>query len=84
LREYLFKRSSRVLTNRKLRWPRRQPLDSSIEVRQGSIIVVRLPENPTTGYRWVIEETDEEILEPESSDFALRPDAGIGGEENED
>jgi inhibitor of cysteine peptidase len=55
--------------------------DSSLEVRQGDVITVRLPENPTTGYRWAIKEMDEEIIEParESSDFALSPDAGIGG-----
>ncbi len=51
----------------------------SFEVRQDDVIVVRLPENPTTGYRWAIEEIDEEVLEPETSDFAMRPDAAIGG-----
>jgi inhibitor of cysteine peptidase len=51
----------------------------SFEAHQGDVIVVRLPENPTTGYRWAIEQIDEEVLEPETSNFALSPDAGIGG-----
>jgi inhibitor of cysteine peptidase len=56
----------------------------SFEAHQDDVIIVRLPENPTTGYRWAIEEVDEEILEPEESDFSLSdfslsPDAGIGG-----
>ncbi len=51
----------------------------SFEVHQDDVIVVRLPENPTTGYRWAIEEMDKEVLEPENADFALRPEAGIGG-----
>jgi inhibitor of cysteine peptidase len=51
----------------------------SFEAHQDDVIIVRLPENPTTGYRWAIEEVDEEILEPEESDFSLNPDAGIGG-----
>jgi inhibitor of cysteine peptidase len=51
----------------------------SFEAHQDDVIIVRLPENPTTGYRWAIEEVDEEILEPEESDFSLSTDAGIGG-----
>jgi inhibitor of cysteine peptidase len=51
----------------------------SLEAHQDDVIIVRLPENPTTGYRWAIEDVDEEILEPEESDFSLSPDAGIGG-----
>jgi inhibitor of cysteine peptidase len=30
----------------------------SIEVRQGDEITLRLPENPTTGYRWHIDRAD--------------------------
>ena len=30
----------------------------SIEVRQGDEIILRLPENPTTGYRWHIDRAD--------------------------
>lgn len=55
----------------------------SFEARQNDVIILRLPENPTTGYRWALEEMDEEILKLKDSDFALSPDSGIGGEENE-
>jgi inhibitor of cysteine peptidase len=52
---------------------------TSFEVQEDDVIIVRLPENPTTGYRWAFEDINQEILEPERSDFSLRPDAGIGG-----
>ena len=50
-----------------------------MEARQDDVIVLSLPENPTTGYRWALEEVDEEILGLKDSDFALSPDARIGG-----
>ncbi len=53
--------------------------DKSIRVQQGDMVLIRLPENPTTGYQWVIEDTDEEILNLEDSDFTLPSDVGIGG-----
>ena len=44
----------------------------SIEVRQGDEIIVRLPENPTTGYGWHIDRADG--LSPEMSEYAMGPD----------
>jgi inhibitor of cysteine peptidase len=48
-------------------------------VHLNDVILVRLPENPTTGYQWAVAEINEEILELEDSDFVLFADAGIGG-----
>jgi len=33
-----------------------------IEVRTGDTIIVRLDENPTTGYRWAVEKHEEEVI----------------------
>ena len=44
----------------------------SIEVRQGDEIIVRLPENPTTGYGWHIDRADG--LSPETSEYAMGSD----------
>jgi inhibitor of cysteine peptidase len=49
----------------------------SIEVRQGDEVILRLPENPTTGYGWHIDRADG--LSPESSEHTTgsdQPDAG--------
>jgi len=48
-------------------------------VHQDDVILVRLPENPSTGYQWALDEINEEILELEDSDFVLSSDVGIGG-----
>ncbi len=54
---------------------------ASVSVRQGDRIIVRIPENATTGYRWTPGSLAEH-LELESDDFVppapLRP--GAGGE----
>ena len=44
----------------------------SIEVRQGDEIILRLPENPTTGYGWHIDRADG--LSPET----VRAHDGLG------
>lgn len=51
----------------------------SFEVRQGNIILIRLAENPTTGYQWELDAIDEEIIELQDSDFSMAPGTGIGG-----
>jgi inhibitor of cysteine peptidase len=51
----------------------------TFEVHSDDMIVTRLPENPTTGYRWAIDEIDEEALKLEESGFALISGADIGG-----
>lgn len=53
--------------------------DQSFGAHQDDVILVRLPENPTTGYQWEIDETNEAVLELEDSDFVPASNAGIGG-----
>lgn len=51
----------------------------SITVRIGDEIVIMLPENPTTGYRWAIDQTDENILVAQTPAFSPTPGGAIGG-----
>jgi len=50
-------------------------------VSTGDRITVRLAENPTSGYRWTVDEVDEAVLAPESSSFTPSPASvpGAGG-----
>ncbi len=50
----------------------------SAELRVGERLVARLPENPTTGYTWAIDETDRRLLMLDSTDYASS-DAGFIG-----
>ena len=50
----------------------------SISARAGDTLVIRLPENPTTGFRWGAAGMDSALLRLQSDDFA--PGAGgVGG-----
>ena len=50
----------------------------SFRAHQDEVILLSLPENPTTGYRWAICEINEELLELTDADFTLVSDGGIG------
>jgi inhibitor of cysteine peptidase len=51
------------------------------EINAGDLVSITLPENPTTGFRWSIVETDETVLRTEDDDFAPAGTAiGSGGE----
>jgi inhibitor of cysteine peptidase len=41
------------------------------EVRQGNIVLIRLAENPSTGYPWEIDEVAEQVIELQGSDFSM-------------
>jgi len=53
----------------------------TVDLKKGDALTIRLPENPTTGYRWSLDEHDASALEPtagpgfESSGSAV----GAGG-----
>ena len=51
----------------------------AFEVRQDGTVVIHLRENPTTGYRWVIDKVDNHILAIQSTDYSQTPSGGIGG-----
>ena len=48
------------------------------EVRVGEPIAVQLPENPTTGFTWAIDETDRQRLTLDGSDY-VPPEMGFIG-----
>lgn len=50
----------------------------SAEIRVGERIEVQLPENPTTGFTWAIDETDRERLTLEGTDYTP-PEVGMIG-----
>ena len=51
----------------------------SITLQPGQTLVVKLPENPTTGFRWAIARNDEATLALRSSDYAPAANVGVGG-----
>ncbi len=51
----------------------------TIEMHQGDRIVIQLKENPTTGYRWAIDKTDDQVLASQNAEFSPTPGTGIGG-----
>jgi inhibitor of cysteine peptidase len=50
----------------------------TIDVPQGTEVLIRLKENPTTGYRWAIDQNDDKVLPLQSSDFSRTPGGGVG------
>jgi inhibitor of cysteine peptidase len=51
----------------------------TFEASPGDVVLIRLQENPTTGYRWAIDEVDERILESTDADYSATSEAAIGG-----
>jgi len=52
---------------------------TTVEVAGGDTIVVRLEENPTTGFRWAIDGITGGSVSVAGDDFTPAEDAGIGG-----
>ena len=50
-----------------------------IEISSGDTFFIRLPENPTTGYLWVVEEVEDPIIALEKSKYAPTMGTGVGG-----
>jgi len=48
------------------------------EIRVGERIAVQLPENPTTGFTWAIDETDRRVLTLDGADY-VAPEIGFIG-----
>ncbi len=51
----------------------------TVQARCGDQIVVRLPENPTTGFQWAVVDVAESALTLENSDYEPAPAGGLGG-----
>jgi len=54
--------------------------DQVIEVHKGDLLTVQLPENPTTGYRWNLDQHDPALLDLQQTTFTpAGPGVGAGG-----
>src|SRR5262249_45985894 len=51
----------------------------TIEICVDDTLVIRLDENPTTGYQWAMEEPNEEVVALQSADYLRSRSAGVGG-----
>ena len=51
----------------------------SFDLLKGDTLVIEIPEIPTTGYKWEIEEIDNKVIEFSESIFSISLDSGIGG-----
>ena len=49
-----------------------------VQARLGDEVIIRLKEQPTTGYRWTIDAVSEQ-LEQGRSGFSLKQGGGVGG-----
>jgi inhibitor of cysteine peptidase len=50
-----------------------------VEVPRGSKVTIELPENPTTGFQWIVNAIDELFLAPEGDAFLTGNQMGLGG-----
>ena len=50
-----------------------------VALRVGDRLVLRLEENPATGYRWAIEPHDEKVVSLQHLEYGPLPHAGVGG-----
>jgi inhibitor of cysteine peptidase len=50
-----------------------------LEAAPGDAIIVRLEENPSTGYRWAVDEIEGDAVIAEADDFVRSPARGVGG-----
>lgn len=51
----------------------------TVDLKVGDTCVVSLSENPTTGYRWGVDQIDAQILTIEKDEYKQAPGAGVGG-----
>ncbi|MBS1225421.1 MAG: hypothetical protein H6R24_2099 [Proteobacteria bacterium] len=52
--------------------------NQTVELQMGERLVVRLPENPSTGYTWAIDETDHRLMTLDSTDYTAPTEGSIG------
>lgn len=51
---------------------------NSFDIPQGSIVLIRLEENPTTGYTWEISEIDSRVVELQDSEYIGASETALG------
>jgi inhibitor of cysteine peptidase len=51
----------------------------SIEAQVGDLITVSLDENPTTGFRWAIDKSDDDVVALQTSEYAVASSSKMGG-----
>jgi len=52
---------------------------NAVALRVGDRLVLRLEENPTTGYRWALDTHDENVVSLQHQEYATSPHAAVGG-----
>jgi len=53
--------------------------DKTVEAKVGEPVVIELPENPTTGYRWILDVKEETgIASTSDSIYAKATESGVG------
>jgi inhibitor of cysteine peptidase len=57
----------------------REDHGNTIEVQPGDGIIVRLPENPTTGFTWAIDAASDDVLPLQDSEYSAEAGTGVGG-----
>jgi len=48
------------------------------ECRLGDVILIRLEENPSTGYQWEVSGIDEQVLKPQDSEYSGAASTALG------
>ena len=56
-----------------------QDNNRSLSLDVGTILIVTLRENATTGFKWHMEQYDQNILSMESDTYSMSSTSGIGG-----
>ncbi len=51
----------------------------SAHLKAGDVLTVKLPESPTTGYRWAVDRLDGSVLKQAGSDYQAGAGSGLGG-----
>lgn len=53
--------------------------EKTFQVSQDDVVLIRLEENPTTGYRWEVDAVDDRVVELQDSHYSMATGTGIGG-----
>lgn len=53
--------------------------EKTFQVSQDDVVLIRLEENPTTGYRWEVDAVDDRVVELQNSNYSMATESGVGG-----